>query len=388
MKERYMTVLQKINSLQELHRYGQSVWLDYIHRSLIDSGELKRLVDDDGLRGVTSNPSIFEKAITGSNDYIKALDALRRHPDLDAKAMYETIAIRDIQDAADVLRVIYDESAGKDGFVSLEVSPTLARDTNGTIAEARRLWTSVNRPNLMVKVPGTPAGVPAIEQLISEGININVTLLFSIQSYERVAKAYMSGLEKLLASGGNPSKVASVASFFISRIDSLIDGMLEMKLKAAKSDELKKSIERTIGKVAVANAKLAYRRYHELYSTARWTKLSALNAQPQRLLWASTSTKNPKYRDVFYVEELIGSATVNTMPPVTVDAYRDHGKARNSLIEDVEGAEQTMRDLKAVGISMRAATDKLLEDGIKLFADAFDQLLVAVDRARSVRATA
>lgn len=383
-----MTVPQKINSLQELHQYGQSVWLDYIRRSLIDSGELKRLVDEDGLRGVTSNPSIFEKAITGSSDYSKALNVLRRQPELDAKAMYETIAIRDIQDAADVLRVVYDQSKGKDGFVSLEVSPTLARDTSGTIDEARRLWHSVNRPNLMVKVPGTSEGVPAIEQLISEGININVTLLFSKQAYERVAEAYMSGLEKLVASGGNPSRVASVASFFISRIDSLIDGMLELKLKAAKSEAAKKSIERVIGKVAVANAKLTYRRYHELYSAARWAKLSTLEAQPQRLLWASTSTKNPKYRDVFYVEELIGSDTVNTMPPVTVDAYRDHGKPRNSLVENVEGAEETMKDLEAAGISMRAATDKLLEDGIKLFADAFEQLLAAVDQARTIRATA
>lgn len=383
-----MTVPQKINSLQELHQYGQSVWLDYIRRSLIDSGELKRLVDEDGLRGVTSNPSIFEKAITGSSDYSKVLSALRRQPELDAKGMYETIAIRDIQDAADVLRVVYDASNGKDGFVSLEVSPTLARDTGGTIDEARRLWRSVNRPNLMVKVPGTSEGVPAIEQLISEGININVTLLFSMQAYERVAEAYMSGLEKLVASGGNPSRVASVASFFISRIDSLIDGMLELKLKAAKSEAAKKSIERVIGKVAVANAKLTYRRYHELYSTARWAKLSTLNAQPQRLLWASTSTKNPKYRDVFYVEELIGADTVNTMPPVTVDAYRDHGKPRNSLVENIEGAEETMKDLEAAGISMRAATDKLLEDGIKLFADAFEQLLAAVDQARTIRATA
>jgi transaldolase/glucose-6-phosphate isomerase len=379
------TVTQRINSLQELRQYGQSVWLDYIRRSLIDSGELKRLVDEDGVRGVTSNPSIFEKAITGSNDYTEALQALQKQPGLDAKGMYEIIAIRDIQDAADVLRTVYDESHGTDGFVSLEVSPTLARDTQGTIDEARRLWQSVNRPNLMVKVPGTAEGVPAIEKLISEGININVTLLFSMEAYEHVAEAYISGLEKLVAAGGNPSKVASVASFFISRIDSLIDGMLEAQLKNAKTDAKRQSLEHLTGKIAVANAKLTYRRYQQICASERWKKLVGLKAQPQRLLWASTSTKNPKYRDVFYVEELIGAETVNTMPPVTVDAYRDHGKPRNSLVEALQDAEQVMKDLEEAGVSMRAATDKLLEDGIKLFADAFQQLLAAVDRTKSLR---
>jgi transaldolase/glucose-6-phosphate isomerase len=380
------TVTQRTNSLRELHQYGQSVWLDYIRRSLIDSGELKRLVDEDGLRGVTSNPSIFEKAITGSNDYADALKALQKQPALDAKGMYEVLAIRDIQDAADVLRTVYDQSHGTDGFVSLEVSPTLARDTQGTIDEARGLWHSVNRPNLMVKVPGTTEGVPAIEKLISEGININVTLLFSMEAYEHVAEAYLSGLEKLVASRSGPAKVASVASFFISRIDSLIDGMLDTELKNAKTDAKKKSLERLKGKAAVANAKLTYRRYQQIYSSDRWNKLVTLQAQPQRLLWASTSTKNPKYRDVFYVEELIGVDTVNTMPPVTLDAYRDHGKPRNSLVEALEDAEEAMKALEEAGISMHAATDKLLEDGIRLFADAFEQLLAAVDRTKSVRA--
>ncbi len=383
-----MTVQKKSNSLQELHQYGQSVWLDYIRRSLIDSGELKRLVEQDGVRGVTSNPSIFEKAITGSDEYSGALAALQQRPELDAKGMYEIIAIRDIQDAADVLRVVYDQSNRKDGFVSLEVAPTLANDAKGTIEEARRLWRSVNRPNLMVKVPGTKESLPAIEQLIGEGININVTLLFSLEAYVDVAQAYMAGVERLVASNGNPANVASVASFFISRIDTLIDAMLDEKLKAATSDASKKAIEDLHGKAAVANAKLTYRRYHELYSSPRWQKLAALNAQTQRLLWASTSTKNPKYRDVFYVEELIGTDTVNTMPPVTVDAYRDHGKPRNSLVESVENAEQTMKDLEKAGISMHKVTEKLLEDGIKLFADAFHQLLTAVDASRKVRASA
>jgi transaldolase len=370
----------KLNSVQELHQYGQSVWLDYIRRSLIDSGELKRFVEEDGLRGMTSNPAIFEKAITGSTDYTAKLQELQKDKDLDAKAIFEHLAIADIQDAADILRTVYDSSGKTDGFVSLEVSPTLAHDTQGTIAEARRLWKAVDRPNVMIKVPGTPEGVPAIEQLTSEGININITLLFAQEAYERVADAYMSGLERLVAAGGDPSAVSSVASFFISRIDSLIDALLEARLKDAKSDEEKAEIEKLLGKVAIANAKLTYAKYESLVTSDRWHKLVEKNAQPQRLLWASTSTKNPKYRDVIYIEELIGTDTVNTMPPATLDAYRDHGKPRYSLVENVPAAREVMDGLEKIGISMKDATDKLLADAVKLFAEAFEKLLAAVER--------
>ncbi len=370
----------KLNAVQELHDYGQSVWLDYIRRSLIDSGELKRFVDEDGLRGMTSNPAIFEKAITGSGDYTAALEELQKDAKLDAKAIFEHLAIRDIQDAADVLRGVYDTSRQTDGFVSLEVSPALARDMQGTIEEARRLWKAVDRPNVMIKVPGTAEGVPAIEQLTSEGININVTLLFSQEAYEQVAGAYMSGLERLVAAGGDPRTVAGVASFFISRIDSLIDSMLEARRKTALTDDEKLAIDKVEGKVAIANAKLTYARFESLYTSARWHKLLEKDAQPQRLLWASTSTKNSKYRDVMYVEELIGTDTVNTMPPATLDAYRAHGKPRYSLVENVPAAQEVMDGLAQAGISMKEVTEKLLADGLELFAEAFEKLLAAVER--------
>src|SRR5215467_4108570 len=291
------------NPLRSLADYGQSVWLDYIRRNLITSGELKRLIEEDGLRGVTSNPAIFEKAITGSSDYTEIL----RAPDsdgfagMDAKAVYERLAIRDIQDAADLLKPVYRQSEMRDGYVSLEVSPYLARDTKGTIEEARRLWKTVARDNVMIKVPATDEGIPAIELLISEGINVNVTLLFSMAAYERVAEAYISGLEKRRTSGADIRNVASVASFFISRIDSAIDEMLGSRLKAANSAAQQSLLRGLIGKVAIANAKLTYRRYQQLFGSLRWQSLAANNAQTQRVLWASTSTKNPAYRDVIYV---------------------------------------------------------------------------------------
>ena len=370
-----------MNSLQELLKYKQSVWLDYIRRSLLTSGELKRHIDEDGLRGVTSNPAIFEKAITGSTDYADLLKDLQKETDLDAKARYERLAIRDIQDAADVLRPVYESSKKRDGYVSLEVSPYLARDTKGTIEEARRLWKTVARANVMIKVPGTSEGIPAIEQLIADGININVTLLFAQPVYERVADAYIAGLEKFVAGGGNPANVASVASFFISRIDSAIDAQLNEKLKNSKDPQEQARIKSLLGKVAIANAKLTYQKYLEICAGARWKALDAKGAQPQRLLWASTSTKNPTYRDVIYVEELIGPDTVNTIPPATFDAFRDHGKLRPSLTEDIEAARDTMDSLPAVGISMKAVTDKLTDDAVKIFADAFDQLLAAVEKS-------
>ncbi|HTS28634.1 MAG TPA: transaldolase [Bryobacteraceae bacterium] len=355
------------NPLQILAQYGQSVWLDFIRRDLITSGELKHLIEG-GLRGMTSNPSIFEKAIAGSSDYKDILEDPASR-ELDAKALYEKIAIRDIQDAADRLASVYQATERLDGYVSLEVSPALARDTAGTLEEARRLWKAVNRPNLMVKVPGTVEGVPAFQQLISEGININVTLLFAQSAYYDVLEAYLAGLEARAGQGGDLSHVASVASFFVSRIDTLIDGMA-----AAKSAGL-------AGKVAIANAKVTYERSNQIYGEARWAALASKGAQKQRLLWASTSTKNPAYRDVIYVEELIGADTVNTMPPATLEAFRDHGKVRNSLAEDVPAAHAVMESLEKAGISMKAVTDKLLEDGLKQFQTAFDGLLEATGKA-------
>src|SRR5215813_8389933 len=375
------------NPLQSLQTYGQSVWLDYIRRSLITSGELKRLLDEDGLRGVTSNPSIFEKAIVGSTDYKDFLDD-QRSSGLDAKSLYEKLAIRDIQDAADILLPVYDRSNMRDGYVSLEVAPTLAHDTHATIQEARRLWKSVGRKNVMIKVPATPGGIPAIGALIGEGINVNVTLLFSQQAYERVAEAYIAGLEKFRKSGGDVSRVASVASFFISRIDSAIDSIISARLKDSTAPGEQALLRSLLGKIAIANAKLTYQRYLELFNNPRWEKLAASNAQTQRVLWASTSTKNPAYRDVIYVEELIGADTVNTIPPATFDAFRDHGRLRKSLTEGIEEAHDTMTTLAEVGISMEKVTGKLLDDGVRLFIEAFDKLLDAVGKSSKESVTA
>lgn len=366
------------NPLKELLSYGQSMWLDYIRRDLFTTGKLKQMINDDGLRGMTSNPSIFEKAIADSSLYDDMLKSLATRKDLDTTARYEQIAIRDIQDAADALRPVYDESHFRDGYVSLEVSPYLARKTKETIDEARRLWATVNRPNVMIKVPGTAEGLPAIRQLISEGININVTLLFAQEVYERVAEAYVAGLEDLSSRGGNLKKMAGVASFFISRIDTLVDSTLADKLKATSDPVQQALLTGLQGKVAIANGKLTYQLYQRIFSGPRWQALAAKGAQTQRVLWASTSTKNPHYRDVIYVEELIGPDTVNTMPPATIDAFRDHGRLRNSLTEDVAGAGKVMDDLARAGISIKQVTDKLTDDGVKLFADAFDKLLATV----------
>ena len=366
------------NPLKGLLDYGQSVWLDYIRRSLITSGELKRLIQGDGLRGVTSNPAIFEKAIAGSMDY-KDLLSTASSQRLDAKTLYEKIAVRDIQDAADLLRPIYEKSKTRDGYVSLEVSPTLARDTKGTIEEAHRLWKAVKRPNVMIKVPGTPEGIPAIQQLISEGMNVNVTLLFAQSVYEKVVEAYIQGLEARAKKKGALDGVASVASFFISRIDTLIDAILSEKLKASTEAREQGLLRSLMGKVAIANAKLTYQKYHELFSGPRWQALAKKGAQTQRVLWASTSTKNPNYRDTIYVEELIGADTVNTIPPATFDAFREHGQLRQSLTECLDEAHDTMESLERAGISMKVVTDKLLDDGVQLFEDAFVKLLKAVD---------
>ena len=369
------------NPLKDLLKFGQSVWLDYIRRDLITSGELKRLIEEDGLRGMTSNPAIFEKAIAGSTDYADILASLRNRPDLDAKARYEIIAIRDIQDAADLLRPVYQESKRRDGYVSLEVSPYLARDTQGTIEEARRLWKAVDRPNVMIKVPGTAEGVPAFEQLISEGININVTLLFSQEVYQRVAEAYIRGLQKFSADSSEVSRMASVASFFISRIDNSVDAEISARLKSAKNPQEEQKLKRLLGKVAIANGKLAYQRYLNIFSGAQWDQLRAKGAQTQRVLWASTSTKNPAYPDILYVQEMIGPDTVNTIPPATFDAFRDHGQPRETLTEGIDEAKQVMQDLADVGISIDNITDKLTDDGVRLFEEAFDKLLAAVEKS-------
>jgi transaldolase/glucose-6-phosphate isomerase len=376
---------EKKNPMKGLLDFGQSPWMDYIRRDLLTGGGLQKLINDDGLRGMTSNPSIFAKAISDSKDYSDILES----PDakqLNATQLYERIAVRDVQDAADIFRQVYDETRRRDGYVSLEVSPTLALEQDKTLEEARRLWKAVNRPNVMIKVPGTKECIPAIRQLLEEGININITLLFAQSAYEQVAEAFISALEARAAKNQDISHVASVASFFVSRIDSLVDSLLDEKLKTATDANQKTLLTSIKGKVAIANAKVTYKKYQELFSGPRWKALAAKGAQTQRLLWASTSTKNKTYRDVVYVEELIGADTVDTIPPATFDAFRDHGRLRPSLTENVDQAIKTMADLEKAGISMKEVTNKLLVDGIKLFADAFTELLVATGKTAGVRA--
>ena len=370
------------NPLRTLNEYGQSVWLDFVSRDLLKSGGLNKLIAEDGLRGVTSNPSIFEKAIGHGDDYDALIAQAEASGDLDPGALFEDLAVRDIQEGADTLNSVYEQTQRRDGFISLEVSPYLAMNTHETIEEGRRLWREVNRRNLMVKVPGTKPGLTAIRTLIGEGINVNVTLLFSQQVYADVAEAYISGLEAFAKKGGDPHKVASVASFFVSRIDTLVDDELDKKIAAATDPAVKARLQSLKGKVAIANAKLAYERYKEIYSNERWRRLAQQGAQTQRLLWASTGTKNKAYSDVLYVDELIGSDTVNTMPPATMDAYRDHGKPRASLEEDVAAAKTVMDALPTAGISIDAVTAKLVDDGVRLFADAADQLYAAVQKKR------
>jgi transaldolase / glucose-6-phosphate isomerase len=373
------------NPLKGLLEYGQSPWMDYVRRDLLISGALKKLIQEDGLMGMTSNPTIFEKAITGSKDYTDILESPEAKK-LDAKGVYEKIAIRDVQDATDIFKPVYQQTKRRDGYVSLEVSPLLANDTPGSIEEARRLWKSVARENVMIKIPGTKEGLPAIRTLLEEGININITLLFAQWVYEDVAEAFLQALEARVKKGQDISQIASVASFFVSRIDTLIDSQIDAKLKTttdAKQSALLSSLQ---GRVAIANAKLTYHKYHEIYGGPRWKALAAKGAQTQRLLWASTSTKNPKYRDVLYVEELIGADTVDTIPPATFDAFRDHGRVRASLTENLDDAAKTMLALEKAGISMKEVTDKLVVDGVKLFGDAFKQLLEATGKTAGVRA--
>jgi transaldolase / glucose-6-phosphate isomerase len=365
------------NPLVGLQQFGQSVWLDYIRRSLITSGELRRLIEEDGLRGVTSNPAIFEKAIAGSTDYSDVLNALGLK-DSDPKHIYEQIAIADVQAAADLLAPVYTASRRRDGYVSLEVSPLLAHDLEGTLKEARRLWAAVARPNVMIKVPATAEGIVALRHLIANGINVNVTLLFSQAIYQHVAEAYLAGLEDRVVRGEAVDGIASVASFFVSRIDSAVEAMA-----AANS-----AVRPLVGRVAIANAKLAYERYRTLIDGKRWLALAAQGAQTQRLLWASTSSKNPSFRDVLYVEELIGEDTVNTIPPATFTAFRDHGRSSATLTADLDAARLTMRELDGAGVSIDDITDRLLEDGIEQFVSAFDRLLAATATRVSGRTSA
>lgn len=375
-----------MNPLQQLAKQGQSVWLDYIRRSLVTSGDLQRMVDEDGLRGITSNPAIFEKAITGSTDYQEALQALAAEQGLDAKGVYERLAIEDIRLVADVMKTVYARTKRRDGYVSLEVSPKLAHDTEGTTREARRLWKAVGRENVMIKVPATPEGIPVITQLISEGINVNVTLIFSQAVYDQVAEAYIAGIEQFAERERDVGKVASVASFFVSRIDSAVEKIVEERLAQAQTPDERIALQRLQGQVAIANAKLAYERYQKLFASPRWRALEKRGAQTQRVLWASTGTKNPKFSDVRYVEELIGRDTVNTIPPATYEAFRDHGCLRASLEEDVEGARDILQLLEQQGISLQEVTERLLHDGLRLFEEAFEKLLCGVDAVRGAAA--
>jgi len=368
------------NPLLELQRFGQSIWLDHIDRRFVRNGELAALVENDGLRGVTSNPSIFEKAIGAGGDYDEAISALLAERDLSAMELYERLAIQDIQDACDVLRPVYDATRRRDGYVSLEVSPYLALKTDETVAEARSLWSRVQRDNLMVKVPGTEAGAAAMRQLVSEGININVTLLFAREAYEAVADAYLEGVEAFRAGGGDPSRVASVASFFVSRIDTALNAAIDERVAAGDPDAAE--LKGLRGKVAIANAKLAYKHYQRLVESERWRALAAAGAQSQRLLWASTGAKDPAVRDVVYVEELIGPDTVNTVPPATLDAFRDHGRPRASLTEDMAGAERIMAAVERLGLDLDGVTARLLQEGLRSFEQAADKLLSAVEGKR------
>jgi transaldolase len=364
-----------------LQPYGQSIWLDFISRKMITNGQLARLVAEDGVVGVTSNPTIFEKAIDGSNDYAAHIEEIRREtPELPARQVYERLITKDIQDVADILRATYEQTRGGDGYVSIEVSPEVANDTNATVAEARHLWEVVNRPNLMIKVPGTGAGVPAVRSLTAEGINVNITLLFGRELYEAVAGAYIEGLEDRVGRAGADGaidRIASVASFFVSRIDTSVDKLIEEKLPQARGDE-RKRLELLQGKVAIANARLAYQSYKRIFSGTRWEVLAAKGARRQRLLWASTSVKNPRYRDVMYVEELIGTDTINTMPIETLAAFRDHGKAAPTLEADLKGARATLALLDAAGISLHKVTDDLIVDGIKKFQEPFDKMIASL----------
>lgn len=361
-----------MNSLRELGLLGQSVWLDFISRGSLRRGELQRLVEEDGLSGVTSNPTIFQKAMAAGTDYDEQLRAvLAADPHIDINALFETAALDDIRAAAAVLRPVYDRTDGADGFVSFEVPASLANDTAGTVAAARRVWKTLSLPNVMIKVPATAAGIPAIEELIADGVNVNITLMFSMDHYVRVAQAYIHGLERC----ARPARVASVASFFVSRVDSVVDKALE-KVGSPEALALR-------GRIAIANSQVVYQRFREIFYGAPFAALRGRGCRVQRPLWASTSTKNPAYRDVMYVEELIGPDTVNTIPPETIVAFREHGRARNTVDEDPAAARDALNQLRALGVDLAAITAKLQEDGVASFAKSYADLLGALDEKRT-----
>ena len=370
------------NPLRQLNQAGQSVWLDYIRRWEIVSGHLKRLIDEDGLTGVTSNPTIFEKAIGDSEDYDETIE-IQVQQGKDAKEIFEALAVEDIRAAADLFLPTYQATDARDGYVSIEVSPTLARDTNATIEEARRLHREIGRPNVLVKVPGTVEGLCAIQQLLGEGININITLLFAIERYEQVANAYIAALEKLASEGKELKRLASVASFFVSRIDTLVDHQLEAKFQGAKTDAERAKISAMFGKAAIANAKLAYSRFKEISADTRFQRLRQKGARVQRMLWASTSTKNPKYPDTLYAAALIGPDTIDTMPVPTMDAFRDHGKVRATVEEGLDEARQVMAQLAQIGIDLASVTQKLEEQGVASFSKDYQKLLDTISGKRA-----
>lgn len=361
-----------MNPLIELQAYGQSFWYDNIRRQFLQDGTLQKLIDNDGLRGMTANPSIFEKAIGDSDDYDQQIRQLVAAGSSDTNTIYESLVLADIRAACDLFAQLYKDTQGADGYVSLEVSPELAADTEGSMAEARRFFAAVDRPNLMIKIPATPEGIPAIRQLISEGININITLMFSMAHYEAVAQAYLDGLTTLLENGGDPRQVASVASFFVSRVDSAVDKKLQ-----ALNDP---AAEALMGKAAIANSKLVYQRFKDLFHGEAFARLRAAGAPVQRLLWASTSTKNPAYPDTMYVDELIGPETVNTMPPATIDAFRDHGRVANRLEQDLDEAQLVMDNLEELGIDMSQVTEQLQEEGVVAFSKSFQTLRAAIEK--------
>ncbi|TAM83997.1 MAG: transaldolase [Acidobacteria bacterium] len=372
------------NSLKELGKYGQSVWHDYISRREVLSGELKRRIDEDGLLGVTSNPSIFEKAIAGSDDYDESIRQYLTEG-LDAPKIFEKLAIEDIQKATDVFRGVFEQTGGRDGYVSLEVSPLLAHDTKGSLEEARHLFAAVNRPNLMIKIPATKEGLPAIEQALAEGININITLIFGIERYAEIGKAYLRALERRVAEGKPVNKVVSVASVFVSRIDTLVDKQLGAKLVSAKTPEERKRIEGLIGKVAVSNTKLIYQKYKEIFLTPRFEALAKKGVRVQRPLWGSTSTKNPHYSDILYVQDLIGRDTVNTMPTQTIEAYLDHGKPEADTIEQgLDEARNVIAQLPGVGIDLLAVTQQLEDDGVGAFANDYKKLIASIEEKKKI----
>jgi transaldolase len=365
----------KDNPLKILATLGQSIWLDYIQRDLIASGELERLIEEDGLRGMTSNPSIFEKAITNSQDYDEDIQTMATKG-MSVKEIYEVLSVGDVQSAADEFRSLYEETDGLDGYVSLEVNPHLAHDVDGTVAEARRLWGLLDRPNVFIKVPATAEGIPAIQQLISEGVNINVTLLFGLDQYRKAAEAYIAGIETRAAQGKPVKHVASVASFFVSRIDSLVDSLLERAL--VPSGEQADLAKKLLGQIAIASARLAYQIYEEVFGSERFKRLAEKEARVQRLLWASTSTKNPRYSDVKYIESLIGPNTVNTVPVETLNAYRDHGNPKIRIKENVEEASFAFQQLPRLGINIDEVTQQLEDEGVEKFNQPFDKLMATL----------